>query len=113
MTDTIELNARKRDPKTSHDAAKSISDRALRATQKAVLAAFEQFGPLSDTELVQAYQRWYKTAGWPLQSDSGIRTRRKELVKRGVLALGGTVKLASGRSAQVHRVIAGRETAAA
>lgn len=85
--------ARRTDPDTSHDAAESI--RNLRASQDAVLATFWRFGPMTDQELVDRY------AG-PPQSTSGLRTRRHELVDRGLIRDSGERrKLESGRLAIV------------
>jgi hypothetical protein len=84
-------NARKTDPKTSHDAADSVKD--VTATQEYVLKALKR--PRNDTQLIEAY-RSYKTA--PRASESGIRTRRAELVDAGLIDDSGKrVKMPSGR----------------
>ena len=87
--------ARATDPKTSHDAAASVDN--ITATQEYVLKALRK--PRADVELVEAYRR-FKTA--PRASESGIRSRRAELVDRGlVIDTGRRVKLDSGRYAIV------------
>ena len=87
--------ARRTDPITSHDAAESVDN--ITATQSYVLRCLKR--PRVDVELVNAY-RAYKTA--PRASESGIRSRRAELVDRGlVVDTGRRVRLDSGRYAIV------------
>lgn len=87
--------ARNTDPITSHLAAKSVRD--VTATQEYVLKALRR--ARTDVELVEAYNN-LKTA--PRASDSGIRSRRAELVRRGmVIDTGKRVRLDSGRYAIV------------
>jgi hypothetical protein len=87
--------ARKTDPSTSHDAAASVDN--ITKTQEYVLKALRR--PRADVELVEAY-RAFKTA--PRASESGIRSRRAELVDRGlVVDTGRRVRLDSGRFAIV------------
>ena len=90
--------ARHSDPQTSHDAAESVKD--ITKTQTFILKALRK--PLTDVDLVSVY-RAYKTA--PQASESGIRSRRAELVKHGkVIDTGRRKKLASGRHAIVWQV---------
>lgn len=87
--------ARRTDPITSHDAAESVDN--ITQTQSYVLRCLRR--PRVDVELVSAY-REYKTA--PRASESGIRSRRAELVDRGlVIDTGRRVRLESGRYAIV------------
>jgi len=87
--------ARRTDPTTSHLAAESVDN--ITQTQAFVLRCLKR--PRNDVELVNAY-RAYKTA--PMASESGIRTRRAELVDRGlVIDTGRRVRLSSGRYAIV------------
>ena len=89
------VKARVSDPVTSHDAAESV-DRVTE-TQENVLKALRR--PRVDVELVEAY-RAFKRA--PRASKSGIRSRRAELVDRGlVVDTGRRVRLESGRFAIV------------
>lgn len=90
-------HARRSDPHTSHDAAKSLARGTLRASQAAVLSHFHRFGLMTDTDLVNVY------VGVP-QSRSGLRTRRCELVDRGLIEDTGVRKrLPTGRRAIVWR----------
>lgn len=75
--------ARFGDPETSHQAADSIDAPTLRDSQAAVLFVLAYNGPMTDTELIDAYLAWAEQGTLPRQSPSGIRTRRKELVTRG------------------------------
>lgn len=87
--------ARRTDPITSHEAAESVDN--ITQTQSYVLRCLRR--PRVDVELVSAY-REYKTA--PRASESGIRSRRAELVDRGlVIDTGRRVRLESGRYAIV------------
>lgn len=87
--------ARKTDPVTSHLAAESVKD--VTATQEYVLKALRR--SRTDVELVEAY-RALRTA--PRASESGIRSRRAELVRKGmVVDTGRRVRLGSGRYAIV------------
>jgi hypothetical protein len=87
--------ARNTDPITSHLAAESVRD--VTATQEYVLKALRK--ARTDVELVEAYNS-LKTA--PRASESGIRSRRAELVRKGmVFDTGRRVRLDSGRYAIV------------
>ena len=106
--------ARQSDPETSHEAAASVGN--LTGRQAAILRFLENLTmdtPLgratsyfTDALLVQAYQARYRSLipSYPNQSDSGIRTRRKELVERGLIEDSGMrVKMPSGRKAIVWK----------
>jgi hypothetical protein len=87
--------ARNTDPQTSHDAAESVKQ--VTTTQQYVLRALRR--PRNDAELIEAY-RAYKTA--PRASESGIRSRRAELVDAGLVRDSGRrVKTLSGRNSIV------------
>lgn len=96
--------ARHTDPDTSHDAAASVKH--IRISQRCVLAVLRTHSPLTDEELVTMYEdarRRFQV--FPPQSPSGIRTRRAELVKQGLVEYTGTKRpLASGRMAQTWQV---------
>ena len=95
--------ARTSDPDTSHAAAQSLTPETLRLSQAAVLDLLRGYpAGLTDQGLAQAYGN-----GWPgpAQSDSGLRTRRAELVRGGlVVDTGRRERLASGRQAVVWAV---------
>jgi hypothetical protein len=87
--------ARRTDPQTSHDAAKSV-DRVTN-TQLYILQALRR--PRTDVQLIEAYRAIGKA---PQASESGIRTRRSELVRKGLVVDAGIKQaLPSGRMAIV------------
>lgn len=60
------------------------------------LRHFRRHGPMTDTELIEGYD------GKIPQTDSGLRTRRSELVKKGLLVDTGRRELLdTGRSSKV------------
>ena len=89
--------ARTGDPDTSHAAAKSV--RNLTNKQEAVLTLFQGYGPMTDETMRVKY---LASGHRGPQSESGLRTRRSELVRKGLVKDSGErVKLASGRMAIV------------
>lgn len=96
--------ARHTDPETSHEAAASLRDDKVRASQQAVLMILLRFGPMTDTKLIEHYYSFGDFQ--PQQSESGIRTRRGELVKKGrVRDSGKRERLASGRRSIVWEAV--------
>lgn len=97
-----EARARSTDPGTSHAAARSIKG-VLRPNQDAVVAAFKYaaergMASLCDEQLLVVYRQAQAAQYWPPQSDSGLRTRRKELADAGlVIDTGNTTRLPTGR----------------
>lgn len=90
-------HARRSDPETSHAAAASLSIRALRASQLAVVAFLRELGPLTLEQLVDAA----RVNEIPL-SDSRLRTACAELVDLGFVADSGErLKTRHGRDAAV------------
>lgn len=93
-----EARARFTDPTTSHAAARSLSEDDLRGSQRAVLACLRVYGPGSDSTISGRYAARREAHGWPRQSPSGLRTRRKELADAGLIVdTGDRVTLPSGR----------------
>jgi len=91
--------ARRTDVETSHEAARSVGE--LRPKQRAVLRVIRLAGrALTDCEIADAYARAMIEPSVPDQSESGLRTRRSELVKAGLVKDSGSrTRLASGRRA--------------
>lgn len=72
--------ARATDPDTSHTAARSVDPDRLRTTQRLILDLLVAHGPATDEDI----------AGWLTAADhhvspSGARTRRAELVAKGLV----------------------------
>jgi hypothetical protein len=88
-------HARHTDPHTSHEASRSVGN--ITATQEYILKALTR--PATDVDLVERYQNLRNA---PRASESGIRSRRSELVAAGLVKdSGARVRLASGRNAIV------------
>lgn len=82
--------ARITDPETSHAAASSVTN--VRQVQRFILAALSG-GSMTDEQVA----RWFDAMDITV-SDSGLRTRRAELVRMGlVVDTGQRERLASGR----------------
>lgn len=96
--------ARRTDPVESHDAAKSVTD--LTEKQTALLECLRSAGglALTDNDLADLYRDNQRFHDYPEQSDSGLRTRRAELVKRGLVEKTGRTRLESGRLAAIWSV---------
>jgi hypothetical protein len=77
LFDDLTARARRSDPSTSHAAARSV--KRIRASHAAILACFQQHGPMHDEKLQELYGQQ------PPLSQSGLRTRRSELVDRDLL----------------------------
>jgi hypothetical protein len=92
--------ARNTDPETSHQAAASV--RGVTDTHKVILHLLAK--PMTDVELIETF---YKSVNRQVlwASESGIRSRRSELVQSGkVIDSGAREKLPSGRNAIIWRL---------
>lgn len=97
--------ARLTDPSTSHQAAGSVEN--ITATQTAILKLLSGF-PMTDEELIHHYNQQIRMGAdardFPRASESGIRSRRAELVKLGyVFDSGHRTKISSGRNAIIWK----------
>ncbi len=94
--------ARRSDPCTAHQAAASVTNQT--STQRLILLTLDYWGPMSDRALLLRLKATPEI-GIKL-SESGLRTRRKELVDMGKLADSGKREtLPSGRKAIVWRLV--------
>jgi hypothetical protein len=101
----LRAHARRTDPSTSHQAAASVNHK-LRESHQHVLLVMRDHGDMTDEELVEFYGYAVNRGVVPSQSQSGIRTRRRELTDMGrVMDTGRKRKLKSGRNAIVWRVV--------
>lgn len=74
-------NARAGDPDTSYEAARKAAMGASRV-RPVILELVQKYGPLTQAELVRRYQgQIIMDPDTPRASDSGIRTRLRELVR--------------------------------
>lgn len=80
-------------------AYRSVGD--LTTRQRAVAVVVQAYGPLTDAAIAEWYARLRaRGSDLPEQSASGLRTRRAELAKRGlVIDTGKRLTLPTGRSA--------------
>lgn len=98
-------HARRTDPDTSHAAAASISSDKIRLSQEAVRTVVRLIEPCCDLEIADYYRRMASARKWPPQSDSGLRTRRSELVEKGIVVDSGKRRrLPSGRQSILWRL---------
>jgi hypothetical protein len=107
-TDVIASPVDRAKPKPQLAAARKRTKRdwsikGMRASQAAVLDAIKRLGPLTDEELGQVYRQHSEGHGWPRQSESGLRTRRKELVTAGLVEASGHQQTLSGRKAALWK----------
>ena len=91
--------ARFKDCLTSHEAAASVDN--ITKTQQAILVLLRK--PLTDEQLVQAYFVRSSLGKAPRASVSGIRSRRCELARLGLVKDVGFAKTESNRTATVWK----------
>lgn len=91
----LQAKARTTDPSTSHEAARNVRVKMTK-TRAAVLAVLAELGEATDWQLEEAYAQRVEAYGLPWQSSSGLRTRRAELVKMGLVTDSGRVWLHNG-----------------
>lgn len=102
MSTNDQAYARRRDPDTSHEAAGSISSQTLRRNQDAVWRFLRDHGPCTDRFMEDRYPY----TSLPRQSLSGLRTRRNELVKKGLVEWTGDYEtLNTGRRARIWKAV--------
>jgi len=70
-----------RDPSPSFEAAQSISTERLTDVQDRILVLFKIMGPMPDDTLISYFEEYYPNRA----TDQSIRSRRAELVKRGLV----------------------------
>lgn len=90
-------HARTTDPRTSHEAAKSVKNLTL--TQQGILKLLAT--PMTDEELLLRYELRSRAGMVPMASESGIRSRRHELTERGLIHAVGESRTRFGRTAIV------------
>lgn len=98
--------ARLTDPATSHMAAASITTEAITRTQAAILEILET--PKTDEQILDRYRHRVKQGIWSPVSESGLRSRRAELVARGLVEPKGIGKTEFGRPCTIWGLTDGR-----
>lgn len=94
--------ARRSDPQTSWDAARSVDK--VRESQAQVLYLLKRYGPMTDVQIAATFREVYGKG----QSPSGLRTRRAELVDKGLVSDSGERwRLDTGRWAIVWHLVEG------
>jgi len=92
--------ARRTDPETSHEAAESVKD--ISDLQRMIWDYFELWGPHTDEAMYEAMN----CKGWV--SPSGFRSRRAELVAKGLLEFSGDYgRTKAGRISRIWRAVKG------
>jgi len=95
--------ARNTDPATSHDAAASVGE--VTETQAIILMLLRET-PMCDEKLIEQYRLGEKLWGYPHKSESGIRSRRAELVRKGLVeTVGLQERMSTGRFAFIWQVV--------
>lgn len=88
--------ARRTDPGTSWAAANSISAERIRISQMVILDILCKYGPATDGQIWDCLNRPL-FANYLRFSPSGARTRRKELVDKGLVKNSGETVLTTSR----------------
>lgn len=100
--------SRTTDPETSRQAAASLSKEKMRETQRQILEVLGRFGPSCDEDIATYFRQLSEIESWPLQSPSGLRSRRAELVSSGLVRDSGQrTKTSSGRQTIVWELAGG------
>ena len=104
-TPKAKARARRTDPETSHEAAASVTE--LGKKQAAVLAVVRRLKQCTDVQLVERYMLPEDSDElFVSQSISGIRTRRAELVRKGLVRFTGRYGTTDrGRRTRVWEVV--------
>lgn len=77
----------------------------LRASQARVYQMFRLYGDITDAQLIEYLHSMEKGAGLKVMSPSGARTRRKELVDKGLIRDTGRNAIVEGRSVTVWGLV--------
>lgn len=98
---TPQAHARRTDPPQSHEAAKRAGTKTAQV-RAAIEIVFRESGPMTDEELIRKYRERNLS---PSASDSGIRTRRKELANLGKLRISGDSQTQAGNPCRVWEIV--------
>jgi hypothetical protein len=99
---SYQARARRTDPQTSHQAARSVIK--INDTHRRILMILAE-GAATDEQLYSAWQFMHCNKDWPRVSQSGVRSRRNELVKKGkVVDSGEKGTTVAGRACTIWRL---------
>jgi hypothetical protein len=97
------------DPETSREAYQSLDEDHLRISQQAVLTLMTRWGAagMMDHDMIREYAQSHlrNPKMFPYQSESGLRTRRKELVEKGLVTDSGRRGVTRSGRKSIHWVI--------
>lgn len=99
--DEPQAHARRTDRPTSVAAAASVSN--FTAVETAILETLSEYGPMRDEKLIEKFREYCPSVR---ASDSGIRSRRADLVRLGqIRATEKREKTKSGRDSVVWEIV--------
>lgn len=104
MEQKLMPHARHTDPTTSHQAAASVNLNTMTATKKMIYAILQE--PFTDEQVLELYENAVRLELAPRQSLSGLRTRRNELYREGLIEAVGFGKTISNRRAIIWQASA-------
>lgn len=96
--------ARHTDPTTSHQAAASVNLNSMTATKKMIYAILQE--PFTDEQVAELYENAVRLGLAPRASLSGIRSRRNELYREGLIEAVAYGKTVSNRRAIIWQASA-------
>lgn len=103
MNDAPRAYARTTDPAESHAAARGLDEGTLNDNRAAVLDVLRaQSEPVTDRQLCIIYDAEAQLGRVPFQTDSGIRTRRNELARGGLVVRTGALTEKLARRTTYH-----------
>ena len=91
-------NTRTNDPETSHEAAETVTN--VTETHAAIMTILGRL-QVTDDELFRLHFAGAAKGQWPYASESGVRSRRAELVRMGKVQEVSRAKTRFGRNAIV------------
>lgn len=98
---TYQTHARKEDPQESHQAAASVKLENLGPVRDSIMKVLKTYKAGLRDEDISSY---YRLRMYPPCSPSGLRSRRSELVRMGLVEKCGVGKTTSGRNCAIWRV---------
>lgn len=98
-------HTRNSDPHTSHLAALSESDPEHTSRTKEAILVILKYQAMTDSEMIRVYRDLVEFGDAPKASDSGLRSRRSELVAAGLVEFAGFGVSDLGRKSIVWQTV--------